>query len=423
MKKTIKKLLNNMPFLFNLLVNIYYYSEYIFYRFIVEGRFRNIYLNEKVSLIKLPTKNISFFGYYNISPFNNRSIVWCETKNNKIRASKYSDLNIVYYDFISKKRQVIEKSKAWNWQQGCMLQWFGSSDYKIIYNNYDSQNKEYYSEIYDIKSNERKILCKPIYSVADNGSFALTLNFDRITQMRPSYGYFRKQVINLPSDENDGIWFIDIEKNTSKLIISLDTLKKIKPHPTMVNSKHKVNHIDIAPDGKRFMFIHRWIGPKGRFHRLLTASCMDGSDLFYLTGTELVSHNCWMMDSKNIVSFSKTKDGRNKYNLYSDKEGFKEIIGENDFFEDGHPSVSPNGRWMITDTYPDKSKFSSLYLYDLLNKKKHLLGRFHQPFKYFGENRIDLHPKWSKDGHFVSIDSGHGGKREFHVIDVTRLTK
>tara|TARA_B100001741_G_scaffold199836_1_gene164918 strand:- start:15543 stop:16814 length:1272 start_codon:yes stop_codon:yes gene_type:complete len=423
MKKTIKKLLNNMPFLFNLLVNIYYYSEYIFYRFIVEGRFRNIYLNEKVSLIKLPTKNISFFGYYNISPFNNRSIVWCETKNNKIRASKYSDLNIVYYDFISKKRQVIEKSKAWNWQQGCMLQWYGSSDYKIIYNNYDSQNKEYYSEIYDIKSNERKILCKPIYSVADNGSFALTLNFDRITQMRPSYGYFRKQVINLPSDKNDGIWFIDIEKNTSKLIISLDTLKKIKPHPTMVNSKHKVNHIDIAPDGKRFMFIHRWIGPKGRFHRLITASCMDGSDLFYLTGTELVSHNCWMMDSKNIISFSKTKDGRNKYNLYSDKEGFKEIIGENDFFEDGHPSVSPNGRWMITDTYPDKSKFSSLYLYDLLNKKKHLLGRFHQPFKYFGEKRIDLHPKWSKDGHFVSIDSGHVGKREFHVIDVTRLTK
>ena len=106
MKKTIKKLLNNMPFLFNLLVNIYYYSEYIFYRFIVEGRFRNIYLNEKVSLIKLPTKNISFFGYYNISPFNNRSIVWCETKNNKIRASKNSDLNIVYYDFISKKRHI-----------------------------------------------------------------------------------------------------------------------------------------------------------------------------------------------------------------------------------------------------------------------------------------------------------------------------
>ena len=33
----------------------------------------------------------------------------------------------------------------------------------------------------------------------------------------------------------------------------------------MVNSKHKVNHIDIAPDGKRFMFIHRWIGPKGDF--------------------------------------------------------------------------------------------------------------------------------------------------------------
>ena len=33
------------------------------------------------------------------------------------------------------------------------------------------------------------------------------------------------------------------------------------------------------------------------------------------------------------------------------------------------------------------------------------------------------HPKWSKDGKFVSIDSGHRGKREFHVINVSKITK
>ena len=47
---------------------------------------------------------------------------------------------------------------------------------------------------------------------------------------------------------------------------------------------------------------------------------------------------------------------------------------------------------------------------------------FHQPFKYRGENRIDLHPKWSKDGKFVSIDSEHREKREFHVINVSKIT-
>ena len=93
------------------------------------------------------------------------------------------------------------------------------------------------------------------------------------------------------------------------------------------------------------------------------------------------------------------------------------------FLEDGHPSISPDGRWMLTDDYPDKAKFSRLYLYDLINKKKYIIGMFHQPFKYQGENRIDLHPKWSRDGKFVSIDSGHRGKREFYVINVIKITK
>jgi len=425
MKAKIKKLIKAVPFLFDLYVNAFYYFQYLFYRYIIERQFNSHYLNEKVSFIKLPVKNNSFFGYYNITPFNNKGgLLWCETSEQRTRGSKFSSINIIHHNVLSDDKQVVSESKAWNWQQGCMLQWFSGSDHKIIYNNYDEVKKEYNSEIYDLKSNKVKILCKPIYSVANDGSFALTLNFDRNSLMRPSYGYFRKQNIDyLPTDDNDGIWFIDIEKNTSKLIISLDGLKNFEPDPTMVNSKHKVNHIDIAPDGKRFMFLHRWIGPQGRFHRLMTANCKDGSDLFFLTGTELVSHNCWMTDSKNIISFSKLKDGRDKYNCYTDKKGLKEIIGENDFFKDGHPSVSPDGRWMLTDDYPDKAKFSHLYLYDLLNKKKHILGMFYQPLKYQGENRIDLHPRWSKDGKFVSIDSGHRGKREFHVMNICQITK
>lgn len=427
MKEGIKKLIKSKPFLYKVCTNIFYYTKYLIHRYFIIKRVRKFYLNEKVSFIKLPVKNNSFFGYYNISPFNNNSgLLWCETSENRTRGSKYSSVNIIYYNGLSDNKQVVAKSKAWNWQQGCMLQWFANSDHKIIYNNYDETHNEYYSEILDLRSNERKSICKPIYSVARDGSFALTLNFDRNTVMRPSYGYFRKKITDLPSDSNDGIWFIDIEKNTSRLIITLDKLRKFEPDPTMANSKHKVNHIDITPDGKRFMFLHRWIGPEGRFHRLFTANCKDGSDLYLLAGNELVSHNCWMTDSINIVSFSRLNDGRDRYNRYTDKEGFVETIGfrpENDVLEDGHPSISPDGRWMLTDDYPDKAKFSRLYLYDLINNKKYIIGIFHQPIKYHDENRIDLHPKWSKDGRFVSIDSGHRGKREFYVINVEQITK
>ena len=311
----IKKIVKSKPFLYDLFVYIFYYTEYLLHRYFITRRVRKFYLNEKVSFVNLPVKNNSFFGYYNIYPFNRKSgLLWCETSENNIRGSKYSTVDIIHYNSISEKKQVVTKSKAWNWQQGCMLQWFANSDHKIIYNNYSEKDKDYYSEIFDLKLNKRKSLCKPIYSVSSDGSFALTLNFDRYTIMRPSYGYFRKQNIDLPSDSKDGIWFIDIEKNKSKLILSLDKLKNFEPDPTMVDSKHKVNHIDIAPDGKRFMFLHRWVGPQGRFHRLFTANCKDGKDLFLLAGIDLVSHNCWMTDSKNIISFSRLNDGSDRYN-------------------------------------------------------------------------------------------------------------
>ena len=426
MKERIKKLLKSNSFLYKLYVDVFYYAEYFIHRYIITKRIKSFYLNEKVDFVKLPVKNNSFFGYYNISPFNNDSgLLWCETSENRTRGGEYSSVDIIYYNVLTDDKQVVTKTTAWNWQQGCMLQWFADSDHKIIYNKYDETRNEYYSEIFDLQSNKRKSICKPIYSVTRDGSFALTLNFDRNTIMRPSYGYFRKQIIDLPSDSNDGIWFIDIEKNTSRLIISLDNLKNFEHDPTMVGAKHKVNHIDIAPDGKRFMFLHRWVGPEGRFHRLFTANCKDGRGLFLLAGNELVSHNCWMADSSNIISFSGL-NSLDRYYRYTDKKGFVETIGfrpNNDFLEDGHPSVSPDGRWMLTDDYPDKSKFSHLYLYDLINKKRFIVGVFHQPFKYQGENRIDLHPKWSRDGKYVSVDSGHRGKREFYVIDIRELIK
>ena len=423
MKEKAKIYLKSKRFLYNLYLTLFYYPEYFFHRYFIKKRVSNFELNKNCGFVKLPVKTNSFFGYYNISPFNNgNDLIWCETPEYRTRGSKHSPVDIIHYNILSNHKEVVAKSTAWNWQQGCKLQWFAQSDHKIIYNNYDGIKNEYFSEIIDLQSNQKQRICKPIYSVSNDGSFALTLNFDRNTIMRPSYGYFRKRNIDLPSDSDDGIWFIDIENNTSKIILTLDQLKNFEPVSSMTKSKHKVNHIDIAPNGKRFMFMHRWIGPEGRFHRLFTANCKDGSDLSLLTGNELVSHNCWMTDSKNIVSFSKLNDGRNRYNRYYDKRGFIEIIGENDFLEDGHPSISPDGRWMVTDDYPDKSKFSHLYLYDLANKKKYIIGMFHQPFRYRLENRIDLHPKWSKDGKYVSIDSGHRGKREFHVINVSRIT-
>jgi hypothetical protein len=417
---TIKKIVRSFPLLFNTLI----FFKYVYNRFLINQLLKDFYTDKNISINSISTSlnSNTFFGYYNISPFNTKGeILFGQIKTNNIRGSLIEKLSIRLKSGNGIIKE-INSSNAWNWQQGCMLQWFGNSDESIIYNDYSTKDDLYIAKIQNIVTNEEQVLNKPIYSVAKSGKFALTLNFDRLALMRPDYGYFNRNIDwdDLPSDSEDGIWNLDIEKNNSSLIITLEQLKNFHPVSTMEGARHKVNHIDISPDGKRFMFLHRWIGPQGRFMRLFTANCNNGGDLFHVTGNEMVSHNCWL-GNNGIISFCKLPDGRNRYAHFKDKTGLIGIIGENDFSRDGHPSVSADGRWMLTDDYPDTSRFSGLYLYDLKNNKRYILGKFFQPLKFKKEKRIDLHPKWSTDGKHISIDSGHNGKRNMYILNIEKI--
>jgi Tol biopolymer transport system component len=89
---------------------------------------------------------------------------------------------------------------------------------------------------------------------------------------------------------------------------------------------------------------------------------------------------------------------------------------------DGHPSVDPSGRWMVTDTYPKFDRMSRLYLYNFHTDEVICLGRLYQPLKYSGSYRIDLHPKWNLNGDKIYFESGHNGLRNFYALDVSRIT-
>lgn len=47
---------------------------------------------------------------------------------------------------------------------------------------------------------------------------------------------------------------------------------------------------------------------------------------------------------------------------------------------DVYPSVRPDGRWIVTNTYPDRVRRSSLLLYNLETDERVELGEFLAPF-------------------------------------------
>ncbi len=51
------------------------------------------------------------------------------------------------------------------------------------------------------------------------------------------------------------------------------------------------------------------------------------------------------------------------YYLFDDKSAIKQAIGEGALDCDGHVTLSPDRKWMLTDTYPDENHFRTLLLW------------------------------------------------------------
>ncbi len=389
---------------------------YAFVRYVILRYVKNHYWKSaevflpNAKLTKVSRLPVSYYGYYNVSPENcNGEIVYCSPSQKKGFADVY--LNAAGQEV------KIGDTAAFNWQQACMPLWGYSKDL-IYYNVFDEEAMQYRCRVYS-PSKRQDVGCfpMPVYSLSKQEDYALSLNFDRLAVMRPDYGYFCRKGQSLPDNEHDGIWKIDLATKETKLIISLQQLIDLKPAESMDGAMHKVNHIDISPDGNRFMFLHRWVGPKGRFMRLITAD-RDGKNLFILNGDKMTSHSYWV-DSSRIVSFCHTNKYGNGYVVFEDLTENVSWLSDKLPREDGHPSTIQNGRWMVTDTYPSHDGMSKLYLYNLESGELQCLGRFYQPLKYKGPGRIDLHPKWNMTENAIYFESGHDGMRNLYCIDLS----
>lgn len=414
MKNKIKSFLTKYK-----LIGLATYLSYFISRYFINQQFRNFVTRSDTTLKKVDSseQSSSFFGYYNISPENSEGhTLFCKTNYANNRPDGDLELYIQHQDTAIQ----FGITKAWNWQQGCMLQWYSKSKDMIIYNDYSTDKLKYISIIKDLRSNKEKEIDMPIYTVSKDGAFALSLNFERLAILRPDYGYFNttKKIESLPKDEDDGIFYIDILNNRSNLLISLADLKKVEPCDSMKGALHKVNHIDISPDGSRFIFLHRWVGPEGRFMRLLESK-IDGKSLQILNGDKMTSHSCWFGNDK-VISFCNTDKFGDRYIEFNIHDRSRKVI-LNLPCVDGHPSISPDGKWLITDSYPSRDRMSELFLYNIEKGQLISIGKFFQPFRFQSENRIDLHPKWNSIGSSIYFESGHTGTRKLYSINLENI--
>ncbi len=358
-----------------------------------------------------------FFGYYDKTPWSP------DAESMLMHRLRDGEAEILCINVQTGRSQSLGSSSAWNYQQGSMAQWL---DNRLVAYN-DVREGKLGVCITRIDKEATSFIPWPVQTVHPTGNEALSLNYKRLLKSRSEYGY-SEDVRNFSgelSPKDDGIWRVDLELGTAGLILSLERLRSHRPRPEMDGAQHWVNHAMYSPGGTQFVFMHRWVGKEGRFSRLYVAESerkSQNTELSLLMDDRMVSHYSWR-DDNHLLVWGRTEEHGDRYYLLDVRDGTYRVLGPGTFdqFGDGHPSYAPGGRWVVTDTYPDKARQRHLLLFDTQTETVVHLGQFFAPWAFEGEKRCDLHPRWSPSGNHISIDSAHEGVRMSYTVDVREV--
>ncbi len=365
-----------------------------------------------------------FFGYYDKSPWDvsGRYMLCMRAKDTWSEPDPIGEAEILLFD--SKDGyafRVIATTRTWNVQQGCMAQWLGPDhSNRIIYN--DLRNGKYCSVILDISSGKEKVLPAPVYTVSADGKTALSLDFSRLHSLRLGYGYaaLPEETKGVALPDKTCIWKMDIETGEVVELLKYTDFASFQPRPEMLEegSVHKVNHLMLSPNGKRFMVLYRWFCGQRKYTRLITCN-VDGSDMYVLSDDDAVSH-CYWKNDEEILAFENKKDGGTGYYLMKDKTQEYEHLWKT-IDNDGHPSYCPtNNHLVVTDSYPNRARVANIKLLrdDEPESEGKIIAKVFAPFKYDNDTRCDLHPRWSRNGKAICFDSVFEGHRGLYVVKV-----
>jgi hypothetical protein len=336
---------------------------------------------------------------------------------------KNDKLAIGYLSLESDEAILFASTLAWNWQEGCRLQWMPNKKEAVIYN--DRSDGKFVSIIHHTENNESTTIPKPIYALHPSGREALTLNFARLSHTRPGYGYAGTEddsyTICAPKD--DGIWLIDIATGKYKLIISLSQMYKVgEVHPNTTDISY-FQHIVYNPSGEKFVFLHRWFSPGDEwfYTRMLTAN-RDGSELQCIAEGFRISHFTWL-DNDHLMAWFYHPQGTGFYRV-STVNSELEPIGHKHLKINGHCNAAPNGSWIVTDTYAEGPKLEKkLLLYNLVDDDCTELCRLASIKPPERALRCDFHARWNRTGNQLCIDSTHEGSRQMYLLDLSSIIR
>ncbi len=381
----------------------------------------------KPKVINISRKFHSHFGYFDkssVSNCGNYLIDICFKKNDD---KAFIDIyNLAKNNF--DKPIISIPTSAHNYQQSSMVNWISSDNdsFSIIYN--DIANSYLFSNLLFYSKKQKKFKIKrfhyPIQSISIN-NIALSIDYKKLKEKRKEYSYsteFEQSKIF------DKYLFFEFSLNNEKIIRGFE----IKDIPTVYSSNFKkiglanldeilynFNHALYSPNGLSFVILLRVYDKKG--NRLSNLLFIDESKKVRLLFSGIISHYCFISDYSLFVwgkPIQSNDFSKPCYFIFDIKTEKFNIVHKLIDFHDGHPTYDKNSNNLVFDTYPDFYRFSELWRFSLDSQNlKRILSVYH-PLKYNADKRIDLHPRFSKDGKKLTFDSCCRNMRKQFIMDL-----
>ncbi|MDD4101048.1 MAG: hypothetical protein PHU80_00255 [Kiritimatiellae bacterium] len=367
-----------------------------------------------------------FASYYAINSWSadNRYVTVLQTdmRNGLSTVNEPAVLGLV--DLRENNRFIpLTDTRCWNFQEATMAHWLATDpNRKFIYN--DLVDGKFVSVIFDIETKTKKIIPYPISAVAPNGKEAVSINYARLRLTRPDYGYDGKgqdarETVTWPED--DGLSLVNLETGEARLIVSTASARALMPKVAEGKELAYFCHTVFSRDGSKIFWLARSVNPTtARGWQTTSFTCnRDGTDVrrCFPDGWG-GSHFNWL-DGDRLMVTAKYMDKVFSHVLFTvGKEDYTRVgMGLLDF--DGHGVFSDDGKWMATDTYPDKMGERKLMVLRMSDQAILPLGAYLVPELYRETySRCDLHPRWRPDGKMLAFNSVHEGTRQVYVMDI-----
>lgn len=353
-------------------------------------------------------------GYHDVTPFNASETRCAVLAAPAMPTAAYdgSAADIGWFELGEREPRWhgLGSTRTWCWQQGARLRWHPTAENLVVYN--DAQDGQGICRLQDANTGRiQQQLPMPVYDLAPDGRHGLSLDFNRLHTVRRGYGY--PQVKPL-APEQQGIWLTNLETSRCDLAVPIAELMRLDPVASMANAEHYVNHLSWSPDGTQYVALHLWLSRGRRLSRMIVCDFPVGR-CRVLVNTGYAGHYCWLRPGR-LLFFVGNQGEDSGFHLYNTVSGERKPVALSSIREDGHPAPLAGATEAILDTYPNAWGRTQLFRLDLSTEATVDIARFHHPVSFRGDYRCDLHPRPSRSGRLIAVDTVFSGRRVVSVL-------